>query len=58
MKREMLILSVPFIFLGAFSQAQEEFPRTPSGKPDFSGHYDIRHLLRLRDPLHLVLGSP
>ncbi len=50
MKREMLILSVPFIFLGAFSQAQEEFPRTPSGMPDFSGHYDISTLTPFERP--------
>ena len=50
MKREMLILSVPFIFLGAFSQAQEEFPRTPSGRPDFSGHYDISTLTPFERP--------
>ena len=48
MKREMLILSVPFIFLGAFSQAQEEFPRTPSGRPISAVTMIFRHLLRLR----------
>ena len=50
MKRRILTLLFPFFFIGATSYAQEEYPRTPSGKPDFNGHYDISTLTPFERP--------
>lgn len=46
MKKALLsILAVlPFVFVQSLLNAQDDFPRTPSGKPDFSGNYDASSL--------------
>ena len=36
----LIVALLPLIFIHPLTIAQESFPRTPSGKPDFSGHYD------------------
>lgn len=38
------IVSGLFAFVAAFAFAVDDFPRTQSGKPDFSGRYDISSL--------------
>tara|TARA_B100002003_G_C14144621_1_gene550322 strand:- start:806 stop:1876 length:1071 start_codon:yes stop_codon:yes gene_type:complete len=45
-----LITALPVIFVPALVIAQDGFPRTPSGKPDFSGNYDISTLTPFERP--------
>ena len=42
-------LSIPLI-MPLFAHGQQDYPRTPSGKPDFSGHYDISTLTPFERP--------
>ena len=57
MKREMLILSVPFIFLELSAKRKRNFLARHLESLISAVTMISRHLLRLRDPLHLVLGS-
>ena len=49
-----IITALPFFLLGALAPslatAQDDFPRTASGKPDFNGHYDISTLTPFQRP--------
>jgi len=49
-----IIAALPFFLLGALAPslatAQDDFPRTASGKPDFNGHYDISTLTPFQRP--------
>ena len=49
-----IITALPFYLLGALAPslatAQDDFPRTASGKPDFNGHYDISTLTPFQRP--------
>ena len=39
-----ILVALPFAFVQSLLIAEESFPRTPSGKPDFSGNYDASSL--------------
>jgi len=45
-----LITVMPVIFVPSLAISQDDFPRTSSGKPDFSGHYDISTLTPFQRP--------
>ncbi|MDD9891739.1 MAG: hypothetical protein OXU30_15555 [Gammaproteobacteria bacterium] len=51
MKKILVVvtLSVPMA-LPLLGNAQDNYPRTPSGKPDFTGHYDISTLTPFERP--------
>ena len=45
------VLSLSILVTAAgFAMAQDDYPRTPSGKPDFSGNYDISTLTPYQRP--------
>jgi hypothetical protein len=46
----VLTLLVPLILTSLNAPAQENYPRTFSGKPDFNGHYDISTLTPFERP--------
>ena len=46
----VLTLLAPLIFASLNAPAQENYPRTFSGKPDFNGHYDISTLTPFERP--------
>jgi len=52
MKTELRVITVAFTFslLSSSLIAQDDFPRTPSGKPDFNGNYDISSLTPFQRP--------
>ncbi len=50
-KRKTTMLTLAFLCMASWAQAQEDFPRTPSGKPDFSGNYDISSLTPYQRPV-------
>ena len=45
-----LITVLPVVLVPTLSIAQNDFPRTPSGKPDFNGNYDISTLTPFQRP--------
>jgi len=45
-----IIAVLSFAVTTAVVNAQDEFPRTPSGKPDFNGNYDISSLTPFQRP--------
>ena len=45
-----IITALPFFLLGALATAQDDFPRTASGKPDFNGRCDISPLTPFQRP--------
>ncbi len=46
-----IIALLPFaMVLSTVASGQDEFPRTPAGKPDFSGNYDIASLAPFQRP--------
>ena len=45
-----LISVLPIALVPALVCAQDDFPRTPSGKPDFNGNYDISTLTPFQRP--------
>ena len=52
MKRELVALMTTLAVVLVPTQAvgQDDFPRTPSGKPDFNGNYDISTLTPFQRP--------
>ena len=52
MKQTLVALTAALtvVFLPALAVAQDDYPRTLSGKPDFSGHYDISTLTPFQRP--------
>ena len=52
MKKVLLsiLVALPFAFVQSLLIAGESFPRTPSGKPDFSGNYDTSTLTPMNRP--------
>ena len=46
----VLTLITPLIFFPIQVISQDSYPRTPSGKPDFNGHYDISTLTPFERP--------
>ena len=53
MKKALLGLQAilfAFVFIQSSIIAQESFPRTASGKPDFNGHYDVSTLTPFERP--------
>ena len=52
MKKVLLsiLVALPFAFVQSLLIAQDNFPRTPSGKPDFSGNYDTSSLTPYQRP--------
>ena len=50
-KNAFVILSIPiFAVVANITAAQDDYPRTPAGKPDFSGNYDISTLTPYQRP--------
>ena len=45
-----LIFAIPFLMVSILLNAQNDFPRTASGKPDFNGNYDISSLTPFQRP--------
>jgi hypothetical protein len=52
MKKALLsmLVALPLAFVQSLLIAQDNFPRTPSGKPDFSGNYDTSSLTPMNRP--------
>ena len=52
MKKTCIVLTLvgPLLFMALEAPAQENYPRTFSGKPDFNGHYDISTLTPFERP--------
>ena len=46
----VLTLITPLMFFPIQVMSQDSYPRTPSGKPDFNGHYDISTLTPFERP--------
>ena len=46
----VIIAALPIALTTAIVSAQDAFPRTPAGKPDFSGNYDISSLTPFERP--------
>ena len=46
----VLTLITPLMFFPIQVISQDSYPRTPSGKPDFNGHYDISTLTPFERP--------
>tara|TARA_B110000858_G_scaffold11827_1_gene12111 strand:+ start:6523 stop:7545 length:1023 start_codon:yes stop_codon:yes gene_type:complete len=55
MKKALLsiLVALPFAFVQSLLIAQDDFPRTPSGKPDLSGNYDTSSLTPMNRPAAL-----
>ena len=53
MKRELaaLITTLAAVLVPTQVVGQDDFPRTPSGKPDFNGNYDISTLTPYQRPV-------
>jgi hypothetical protein len=52
MKKALLsiLIALPLTFVQSLLIAQDNFPRTPSGKPDFTGNYDTSSLTPMNRP--------
>jgi hypothetical protein len=46
----LIAVLLPLVFVHPLVIAQESFPRTPSGKPDFSGNYTVSTLTPIERP--------
>lgn len=49
-KMTILFIAIPLLIAPLFLAAQDDFPRTASGKPDFNGNYDISSLTPFQRP--------
>ncbi len=46
----LIFTAIPLLLAPAYLAAQDDFPRTASGRPDFNGHYDISSLTPFQRP--------
>ena len=58
MKKELVALmaTLAVVLVPTLAVSQDDFPRTPSGKPDFNGNYDISTLTPFQPRVNMEIA--